>query len=335
MKCFGGILQLNFGAEYLHQPPLIDEPFRKLTNEACLEAILMKHNHVIVNCALKVAGTRLQNIGLQLPIFWSWGALSDVEEDLRLRHDWAGIVVNAQSPNPPYVNRVPGDTKQSHKWASMMCKPKFEENSEDFLNPLRRVLLYCVKVNSRYGYIITDEEACFFRRTKSEEPAVPLSTNRPQRQNPQSTHNRGASINTVTSGTSSMSIDTSGSPYTDGGNPDINEKFLEFMTVPWRASGPNSLTINLCLWFIHLLAASDNSVKESYPVLGTWQNLPDRNGRRKYQQAGSNIIVSQLPPGAVMADSRVASLTGPLPGPSAGPRAGPRAGPSAGPRSSK
>ena len=105
-------------------------------------------------------------------------------------------------------------------------------NSDEFLKPLRQVLLYCTKVNPRYGYIITDAEAFFFRRTKSEEPTRPLSTNRPQRQHIQSTHNRVASITSVISGTSSMSLDSSGAPYTDAGNPDINEGPLEYTVVP-------------------------------------------------------------------------------------------------------
>lgn len=184
-------------------------------------------------------------------------------------------------------------------------------DQEEFRKPLCQALLYCVKVNSRYGYILTDAEAFFFRRTKSEEPARPLSTNRPQRQHAQPTHNRFASITSEISRTSAMSLDSSGSPYTDAGNPDINEGPLEYAVVPWGNSGSDSLTINLGLWFIHLLATSDNSVKEWYPVLGTWQIVTDSEGRNQYRQVGSNRTESELPHRAYLADSH--------PGVSAGP----------------
>ncbi len=308
IECFGDILQANIEAELLYQPPPIPEHFRKLTNESCVDAILLKHNHVRVNCALTVAATQLKNRGLQLPISWSWGSLSHVEEDTRLRPDWAGTI---HSPNPPYVNRVPGDTKQSRKWTSTMRDSDVRSHQEEFLKPLRQVLLYCIKVNSRYGYIITDAEGFFFRRTKSEEPARPLSTNRPHRQHTQPMHNRVASITSVTSGTSAMLLDSSGSPYTDAGNPDINEGPLEYVVVPLGSSGSDSLTINLSLWFIHLLAASNNSVKEWYPVLGTWQTVTDQNGRDQYQQVGSNRAEAKLPQGVTLIDSHLAVSAGP------------------------
>lgn len=81
LECFGDILQANTSADLLYQPPPIPEHFRKITNEACVDAILLKHNHVKVNCALAVAATRLKNRGLQVPISWSWGSLSHVEEE--------------------------------------------------------------------------------------------------------------------------------------------------------------------------------------------------------------------------------------------------------------
>lgn len=146
LECFGDILQATTSADLLYQPPPIPGHFRKLTNESCVEAILLKHNHVRVNCALAVAATRLKNRGLQVPISWAWGSLSHVEEDTRLRPDWAGII---HSENPPYANRVPGDTKQSKKWTSTMRGSKIWNDQEEFHKPLRQVLLYCIKVNSR------------------------------------------------------------------------------------------------------------------------------------------------------------------------------------------
>lgn len=174
-----------------------------------------------------------------------------------------------QSGTLSYPNQVPGDTKQSKKWTSTMGSLQTSHDQEEFHKPLCQVLLYCIKVNSRYRYIFTDIEAFFFRRTKSEEPAIPLSTNCLQRQHAPPIHNRIAFIPSEISGTSVISLDFLGTPYTDAGNSDINEGPLEYAVIPQGNSGSNSLTINLGLWFIHLLAASDNAVKERYPVFGT------------------------------------------------------------------
>ena len=298
LECFGDVLTVNIPSDQLHQPPPIMEHHRRLTDEACVSAVLTKHNHVRVDCALQVASRRLRDRGLRLPISWSWGSLSDVQEDPRLRPDWAGTV---HSGNVPYPNLVPGDTKQSAKWKSNMNTPR---QQEEFRKPFRQGLTYCVKLNTRYGYIVTDAEATYFRRTKSAEPASPLSTNRPQRQNIQPSqpiHSRVLSINSATSGVTAMSLDSSGSGYTDAGNPDINETPLEVCTVDWGSSGGHQLTVNLGLWFIHMLATSDNSVKEGYPELGSWQAFTDSKGQSGYRQVGSNKFVKTLPKGAPMA----------------------------------
>lgn len=228
IECFGDILQADTAAELLYQPPPIPEHFCKLTNKSCVDAILLKHNHVRVNCALTVAPTQLKNRGLQLPISWSWGSLSHVEEDTQLCPDWAGIL---HLPNPPYMNRVLSDTKQSRKWTSTMRNLDVRSYQEEFFKSLRQVLLYCIKVNSRYEYIITDAEEFFFCRTKFEEPARSLSINRPHYQHTQLMHNWVASITSVTSGTFTMLLDSSSSPYTNAGNPDINKGSLEYTVV--------------------------------------------------------------------------------------------------------
>ncbi len=192
-----------------------------------------------------------------------------------------------------------------------MRNSNVRSHQEEFLKPLRQVLPYCIKVNSRYGYIITDTERFFFCRTKSEEPARPLSTNRPHREHTQPIHNRVASITSVTSATSAISLDFSGSQYTYARNLDVNEGPLEYSVAPWGSSGSDFLTINLSLWFIHLLTASNNSVKEWFQVLGTWQTVTDQNGRDQYQKVDSNRTEAKLPQGVKLVDSHLAISAGP------------------------
>jgi hypothetical protein len=304
LDCFGDILRADIPSDQMHLPAPISQHHLNLTDESSVDAILKKHNHVIVDRSLQLAQPRLEGRGLHLPVSWSWGSLSHIEEDPRLRPDWAGTI---HSGSPPYENRVPGDTKQSKKWRSTMKDSTSSSEQEEYWKPLRQVLLYCVRVNSRYGYIITDAEALFFRRTKSPEPSQSLSANRPRRQPPQTAHHRVTSITSVISRTTAMSLDSSGSPYTDAGNPDINEAAFEICVVPWTNSGVTQMSINLGVWFIHLLATSDISVQEWYPTLGTWQKVRDGNNRTCYRQVGSLRTSTSLPPEGILAGSAPSS----------------------------
>lgn len=84
---------------------------------------------------------------------------------------------------------------------------------------------------------------------------------------------RQPSITSTVSTFSEMSIDSPGnlqsspSAYTDGGNPDVNQ-IVEIVSIPWENHGEGVMTVNLALFYIHMLAASDIEVKSSYPQLG-------------------------------------------------------------------
>ena len=146
VECPGPLLNKSISKDRLHQTPPIPEHFHKRTSEAYVEAILLKHNHVRVDCALQIAAAHLEDYELDLPVSWAWGSLSTLVDDTRLRPDWAGTV---HSENPPYRNRVPGDTKQSAKWTSNLKDSEDEIDLEEFRKPLNLVLLYCIRANTR------------------------------------------------------------------------------------------------------------------------------------------------------------------------------------------
>ncbi|KAK2809504.1 hypothetical protein FQN50_003772 [Emmonsiellopsis sp. PD_5] len=74
----------------------------------------------------------------------------------------------------------------------------------------------------------------------------------------------------ATSAFSEMSVDSPGnlqsspSAYTDDGNPDVNQ-VVEAVCIPWENSGPGRMTVNLALFYIHMLGGSDTQVRSSYP----------------------------------------------------------------------
>ncbi|KAL2367205.1 hypothetical protein RJZ57_008452, partial [Blastomyces gilchristii] len=58
------------------------------------------------------------------------------------------------------------------------------------------------------------------------------------------------------------------SAYTDGGNLDVNEGNVQIAVIPWGESRPNHLTVNLALFWLHILAGCDINLQPSYPPLG-------------------------------------------------------------------
>lgn len=78
----------------------------------------------------------------------------------RFKPDWpvcaAGRVSTFEDGSYRYLNLLPGDSKLSNKWNS-----SFYESMEDrayWEDPVRQIVHYCINSDSRYGFIITDEE---------------------------------------------------------------------------------------------------------------------------------------------------------------------------------
>lgn len=188
-------------------------------------------------------------------------------EDNRFRPDWAGFHnIDAH----PYQDLLTGDTKLGSKFSSNYKDSAEASKRKAFHDVMSQVVFYSRMTNSRYGYVITDDKLLCFRRTRTSDPTHPVSTSRQQRQQVQQPP-RPPSIATTYSGASDMVIDStpagSSIAYTDNENPDVNEEPLEIVVVPWNSHGAGALTINLALFYLHLLAAKDNSLKQLYRSL--------------------------------------------------------------------
>lgn len=81
LDCFGDILRADIPGYQMHLPAPISKNDLSLTDESSVDAILKKHNHVIVDRALQLGHSRLEGRCLHLPVSWSWGSLSHIEED--------------------------------------------------------------------------------------------------------------------------------------------------------------------------------------------------------------------------------------------------------------
>jgi hypothetical protein len=204
--------------------------------EAQLESCISGHTLNVVSSALLKA----QDICDQLSapyIVWEKGSIvegpsSSTARPKRYKPDWAGVRRSVPEEKAP--NLLPGETKVSQKWKSSYIEP-FDEAPRDFcpnwLWPLRQVLTYCLTLNVRYGYIITDEELVVCRIYTPESDR--------KRKNRKS--------------------------------GEVEDGWIEYKAIPYnleaKSKVDDELTIHLALWWLHLLAASSGPVRHTYGAL--------------------------------------------------------------------
>ncbi|KAL8749807.1 MAG: hypothetical protein Q9199_007467 [Rusavskia elegans] len=161
----------------------------------------------------------------------------------KLRPDWAGIKQSPGCPKQP-PNILPGDTKLGSKWKSSNIEPgkvSKATNRGGWLAAIRQIYTYCIKTDARYGYLLTDKELVAVRiswipdteTTDPEDKAKPRS--------------QGTGI-------------------------------LEYKAIPWShedteiQSSDNKPTVNLALWWLHMMAAVGHEMQEYDKTLGKAQN---------------------------------------------------------------
>ncbi|KAI1909280.1 hypothetical protein LOZ61_004437 [Ophidiomyces ophidiicola] len=299
------ILNHQFHQHELDIPPQPARATLRIVDEKSVTNLLSKSTHTRVDCALEKAFHLLA--GRMMPISWASGGHAKSTDEVTFP-DWAGIDLNDEFPA---VSRVPGDTKVSGKWHTNM---RHDTTSIEFLKPLCQVMNYAKIFNTRYAYVVSDSEVVCLRRTISEYEGTPLALSRsrrshlpttpirqssqilpatstpppprtppvqvvirrPQRQDPQPflTPERARRPPNILFSPPN-NISSSPSAYTDNGNPDIDEGIVEMAIIPWGETRPNQLTVNLAIFWIHILAAFDIEMQSSYPPLG-------RNLAREY-----------------------------------------------------
>lgn len=97
-------------------------------------------------------------------------------------------------------------------------------------------------------------------------------------------------------------VRVSGTPY-DKTQPCL----IEWKAVPWDASGPNTLTVNLSLWFMAIMSLNPNHRKlcppGTAPPVNLWWKYRDPAGRVIYQHHLSLRQVLAPPAGAIVQDT--------------------------------
>ena len=97
-------------------------------------------------------------------------------------------------------------------------------------------------------------------------------------------------------------VRVSGTPY-DKTQPCL----IEWKAVPWHASGPNTLTVNLSLWFMAMMSLNPNHRKlyppGTAPPVNLWWKYRDPAGRVIYQHHLSLRQILAPPAGAIVQDT--------------------------------
>jgi hypothetical protein len=286
---FGVLLDTEFD---LADPPVLLEEQRYIRDERSFEFILARWNNIIVNEALRAASEYLflENV------CWIIGSLVLPGEDDAepiMRPDWAAVTGRILSGPGMRSSLVPGDTKFA-KERFMIESPGFsdkknrptdddgfpqsspmgpdERSKREYLRScLEQINYYALRHQTRYCYIISNNELLLVRRT-ADCPTISsqsLARTRGQRQQ----HARDTtptpmlplptpSSQTLSSPYSQDALSSS-PPYSDHDRPNMNMANPDVRSIPWKRN--SGLTVNIALFVLHMLAGLSRDVRDGYP----------------------------------------------------------------------
>jgi hypothetical protein len=216
--------------------PHLEKDIIRFADENALEKhYVSQWTHPIVTTALSHAQRQSNDRGLRPP-FVEMVAGGNAQSISKHKPDWAGTRTMVPDKPNETVNILPGDTKVSYKWKSTEIVPK-EVNANDLVQnwfwPLRQIFTYCMNFKTRYGYIISDEEVVAFRVRV---PLERLEENKSKRKIVLS-KDRG----TI--------------------------EYVPIYNSTQDSGGEKRLTMNLAIWWLHLLAANNRSIQTTYGPL--------------------------------------------------------------------
>lgn len=265
------------------------KPFRELVDEDSIEVVLMKWTQSTVTEALSMAQNCLYQSEPQNVIYMARGGQAYCQDfvpqtrRVRLGPDWAGIQPGSIDPSKHALpkNILPGDTKVSRKWKSKDIERGCVDEeylSGDWIQPISQVSTYCIKADARYGYIITDEELVVLRISQmtEDELAAWIANNgksedvAPPQGDSQATD---ASFNSADHAKSNEREKSKAIKPAAKQKEEKIEFLLEYKAIKWtdarRPGDPRSsdLTVNLALWWLHIMASVDTHIGDKYQSL--------------------------------------------------------------------
>lgn len=256
------VLECHFTLDKFTVPEL---PFCQIHDEDSLVSLIVKWNQSVVSNALSAAQSHLDGRLPHKVIYMSKGGQAQYPGNHSgLRPDWAGVKPSIAAINTSSTkaqNVLPGETKLSRKWSSTKIEPERVEGimeKQEWFLPLSQIFSYCVRANARYGYIITDKELVVIRvRPTGQSDALnsqaPLDT-----------------IGTIIEDEDDHAIKKVHSIKAEGETPMAQAMatgVLEYRAIPWQDHADRSMTVNLALWWLHMMAADSSAIHDRYPSL--------------------------------------------------------------------
>lgn len=277
----------------LHRPDHVDRDSRRIYSEEDMTHVVVLWNKKIVSKGLKIARNKIGNYLPHGKIYMCQGKhaqapsnvprLVDPESRGKKKNqkprspDWAGSKCSTVNPNDPKVkakNLLPGDTKVSKKWKSATIVTgdvkKADVEDKNWLQPVGQIYTYCVRSNARYGYLITDKELVVFRIR-----SVP-QIDPPQEEATQKDLRELAPD--ITANLRDLDF-IEGAPEATQA---LTNGVMEYKAIPWDCCVPISqtetevMTVNMALWWLHMMAAQSSAIGEDYVTLAdaVWDTDP-------------------------------------------------------------
>lgn len=266
---YDGKLSQTLGRQFQLQDISVPEmPFCQIHDEDSLETLLIKWTHSIISNALSAAQRFLQVRDTERIYMCRGGQAKWLKEEATIdRHpDWAAVknsTIN-KKPRDKARNLLPGDTKLSSKWSSAEINPgeiEDDDRREEWFQPMAQIFTYCVHNRARYGYLITDKELVVVRVSPTS-PNVSFDS-----QSSFDLESIGIARGKANKARAKEAV--AEEAYLRA----VEEGCMEFRVIPWTnhaddvQRGSKAMTVNLALWWLHMMAADDSTIKEQYPLL--------------------------------------------------------------------
>ena len=239
-------------------------PFCEIHDENSLEALLVRWNQSVVSDALKKTQDLLGAGHSHSKIYMVRGGQANRLPGIV--PDWAGVQRSDSRPCRP-SSILPGDTKVSWKWSSQKIQTGETEDTyleDDWLEPIKQIYTYCCRLEARYGYIITEKELVVVRIRPVSQSDI---------WSPVNTQDSLLSSSSPRNGVVAASLMPSYSSARNASATLERGGTLEFKAIPWSSAATNadtcenSLTINLALWWLHMMALESHQIDYWYPPL--------------------------------------------------------------------
>jgi hypothetical protein len=195
--------------------------------------------------------------------------------------DWCVFLRGEEGMQGPVnlVNLVPGDSKPAKKWNSEWIKSPNITERRKAKAVLQQIVKYMYLAKTRYGFILSEQELVPMRLSRfvqSEDATKSQVAQKHRERQLMDSSGRFSGDEDGANDGPKSDVSNDEAPGVDKTSPGVSNAtgyLLEYGQVPWSLYGRDSLTINLTLWWLPILAVQCASIKQN----GMYTPLSERN----------------------------------------------------------